>query len=102
MRVVEEAKARLEKERRAEALERLEPQLESAARFYVRAAYHDEGLEVMSEPGRMNDHVRGLAERFSQVTRDAGHEPERLGLDGKELEERAERVLFEAVERFGR
>lgn len=101
-RAIEEANARLETERRAESLKRLEPQLESAAQFYVRAAYRDEGLEVMREPGRLNDHVRGLAERFSQVARDAGHDPERLGLGGRKLEERAGRALSEAVERFGR
>jgi hypothetical protein len=101
-RVVEEAKARLETERRAETLERLEPQLESAAQFYVRAAYRDEGVDVMQEPGRLDDHTRALAERFSQVARDAGHDPEILGLDGRELEARAERVLSEATERFGR
>jgi hypothetical protein len=61
-----------------------------------------EGLSVMSEADRLNDHVRGLAERFSQVACDAGHDPERLGLDRRELEARAERVLSEAVERFGR
>lgn len=101
-RIVEEVKSRLETERRAEALERLDPQLESAAQFYVRAAYRGEGLSVMSEPDRLNNHVRGLAEHFSQVARDAGHDPERLGLDGRELEARAERVLSEAVERLGR
>jgi hypothetical protein len=101
-RVIEGAKARLETERRAESLERLEPQLESAAQFYVRAAYRDEGLEVMREPGRLKDHVRGLAERFSQVALDASHDPERLGLGGRELEERAGRALSDAVERFGR
>ncbi|HEV7375851.1 MAG TPA: hypothetical protein VGN95_14115 [Pyrinomonadaceae bacterium] len=101
-RVVEEARARLKDERRAEALERLEPQLESAAQFYVRAAYRDEGLVVMREPTHLNDHVQRLAERFSQVARDAGHEPEHLGLIEKELEARAERILSEAVERFGR
>lgn len=100
--IVEEVKARLEMERRAEASERLEPQLESAAQFYIRAAYRDEGLEVMCESARLNDHVRGLAERFSQVARDAGHEPECLGLAGKELEARADRVLSHAVARFGR
>lgn len=101
-RAVEKASARLEEERRAEAVERLEPQLESAAQFYVRAAYRDEGLEVMREPGRLIDHVRALVERFSQVARDAMHEPERLGLSGEELEARAGRVLSDAVERFGR
>lgn len=101
-RVVEEAKIRLKEERRAEAFEQLEPQLESAAQFYVRTAYRDEGLEGMREPSRLNDHVRGLAERFSQVARDAGHEPEHLGMDGRELEARAEHVLSVAVERFGR
>jgi hypothetical protein len=101
-RAIEEANARLETERRAESLERLEPQLESAAQFCVRAAYRDEGLEVMRGPGRLNDHVRELAERFSQVACDAGHDPERLGLGGRELEERAGRALSEAVVRFGR
>jgi len=101
-RVVEEAKARLEAERRAEALERLEPQLESSAQFYLLAAYRDEGLENMRQPSRRNDHVRALAERFSQVTRDAGHEPESLGLGERELEARAVRVLSDAVERLGR
>lgn len=56
----------------------------------------------MCAPGRLNDHIRVLAERFSQVARDSGHEPERLGLDGRELEARAESVLSNAVERFGR
>ena len=101
-RAIEEAKARLESERRAESLERLEPQLESAAQFYVRAAYRDEGLEAIREPGRLNYHVRGLAERFSQVALDAGHDPERLGLGGRKLEARAGRALSDAVERFGR
>jgi hypothetical protein len=101
-RVVEEAKARLEAERRAEALERLEPPLESSAQFYLLAAYRDEGLENMRQPSRRNDHVRALAERFSQVTRDAGHEPESLGLGERELEARAVRVLSDAVERLGR
>jgi hypothetical protein len=101
-RVIEEAKARLETERRAELLERLEPQLESAAQLYVRATYRDEGLEAIREPGRLKDHVRGLAERFSQVALDAGHDPERLGLGGRKLEERAGRALSDAVERFGR
>jgi len=101
-RIVEEANARFETKRRAEALERLEPQLESAAQFYVRAAYRDEGLVLMREPAHLKDHVRGLAERLSQVARDAGHDPKRLGLDGRELEMRAERVLSDAVERFGR
>jgi hypothetical protein len=100
--VIEEAKARLETERRAESLERLEPHLESAAQFYVRAAYRDEGLEAIREPGRMKDHIRALAERFSQVALDGGHNPERLGLGGRKLEERAGRALSEAVERFGR
>jgi len=101
-RVVQEAKARLEAERWAEALERLEPQLVSAAQSYVRAAYRDEGLEAMLEPSHLRDHIRVLAERFSQVTRDAGHEPESLGLGERELEARAGRVLSDAVERFGR
>lgn len=101
-RVIEEAKARLETERRAESLERLGPQLESVAQFYVRAAYREEGLEAMREPGRLKDHIRGLAERFSQVALDAGHDPERLGLGGRKLEERAGRALSDAVERFGR
>jgi hypothetical protein len=101
-RVVEEVGTRLEAKRRVEALERLEPQLESAAQFYVRAAYRDEGLEVMRAPARLDDHVRVLAERYSQVARDAGHDPERLGLDGTGLESRAKSVLSDAVERFGR
>lgn len=101
-RVVEEARARLEAERRVETLERLEPQLDSAAQFYVRAAYRDEGLEVMCEPGHLRDHVRVLAERFAQVARDTGHEPESISLTGRELEVRARSALSDAVERFGR
>lgn len=100
--IIEEAKARFETERRAEALERLEPQLESAAQFYVRAAYRDEGLEAMREPSRLNNHVRELAERFSLVIRDAGHDLEHLDLGGSELKSRSERAVFDAVERFGR
>lgn len=100
--IVEEVNARLGAERRVEALERLEPQLELATQFYVRAAYHDEGLEAMREPARLNDHVHGLSERLSKVARDAGYEPEQLGLASSELEVRAGRAISDAVERFGR
>jgi hypothetical protein len=99
-RAIEEATAGLETERCAESLERLKPQLESAAQFYVRAAYRDEGLETMREPARLNDHVHGLSERLSKVARDAGYEPERLGLVSSELEARAGRAISDAVERF--
>lgn len=99
--IVEEVNVRFEREKRAEALERLEPQLESATQFYVRAAYHDEGLEAMREPARLNDHVQGLSERLSKVARDVGYEPERFGLASSELEARAGRAISDAVERFG-
>jgi len=101
-RVIEEVEARLEVERREESLARLEPQLDSAAQFYLRAAYRDEGLDVMRSPRRRNDHVRGLADRLSEVARDAGHDPARLGLGRRELEARAGRALSDAVERYGR
>jgi hypothetical protein len=100
--VVDEARTRLEAKRRAATLERLEPQLESSEQSYVSAAYRDEGLEAMREPSHLRDHIRVLAERFSQVTRDAGHEPESLGLGEREMEARAGRLLSDAVERFGR
>ncbi len=100
--VVEEVRARLAAERRAAVLERLEPQFDSAAQAYVLAAYSDEGLEVMREPGRLNEHVRVLAERFAGVARAAGYEPESLGLMGRDSEARAERVLSDSVERLGR
>ena len=101
-RVVGEVKARLEEERRAEVLRQLLPELESAARLYLRDAYCDEGLEGMREPSRRREHVRGLAERFSQVASEAGHDPAGLGLTLAHLEARAGRELTEAVGRFGR
>lgn len=100
--IVEEVKARLEQERRAEALRRLESQLESAAQFYLRVAYRDEGLKAMREPGRRREHARGLAERFSQIADDAGHDPEELGLGRRQIEAQAEGAISEAVERFAR
>lgn len=95
-------RSRLAAERQSAVIGRLEPQFDSAAQEYVLAAYGDEGLEVMREPGRLNEHVRVLAERFAGVARDAGYEPESLGLTGRDSEARAERVLTAAVERLGR
>lgn len=100
--VIEEVKARLEEERRTEALRLLLPQFDSAARLYLHAAYHDEGLGRMREPSRRREHVRELAERFSRAANEAGHDPERLGLARGQLEARAGGAVMEAVERFGR
>jgi hypothetical protein len=101
-RVVIEVRARREEERRAEALLQLLPEFEAAARLYLRDAYRDEGLEGMREPSRRREHVRGLAERFSQAAGNAGHDPAGLGLTREHLEARAGRALTDAVERFGR
>jgi hypothetical protein len=100
--IIEEAKMRRHEERRTQALERLEPHLESAAETYVYAAYEAEGLRGLSQPEQFDEHIQILAERFAQVTRDAGYVPERLGLTGPELETRAESVLSDAVGRFTR
>lgn len=101
-RVVVEVKARLEEERRAEALRGLLPAFEAAARLHLRDAYRDEGLDGMREPSRRQEHVRGLAGKFSQVASEAGHDLAGLGLTPAHLEARAGRDLTEAVERFGR
>ncbi|HEX8292670.1 MAG TPA: hypothetical protein VF570_12990, partial [Pyrinomonadaceae bacterium] len=101
-RIVGEVKARLEEERQAEALRLLLPEFERVAQLYLCAAYREEGLDGMREPSRRREHVRGLAERFSQAAGEAGHDPARLGLTSAHMEARAGRDLTEAVGRFGR